>query len=85
MLSRRSGGGTNPCVMEEVVVVLEEDMVETSMAGTDNSRINQETEDHLRRIRDLSIVHLQADLEAQEELADLLLLDLGLEVTFHRH
>jgi hypothetical protein len=71
--------------MEEVVVVLEEDMVETSMVGTDNSRINQEIEGHLHRTRDLSIVHLQADLEAQEELADLLLLDLELEATSHRH
>jgi len=74
----------NPCVMV-AVTVLEEDTVETSMVGTDNSRIKQETEDHLRRTRDRSIVHRQADLEAQEELADLPLLDPEPEVTFHRH
>jgi len=74
----------NPCVMVEVMV-LEEDTVEINMVGTDNSRINQETEDHLRRTRDRSIVHRQADLEAQEELADLPLLDPEPEVTFHRH
>ena len=74
----------NPCVMVEVMV-LEEDTVEINMVGTDNSRINQETEDHLRRTRDRSIVHRQADLEVQEELADLTLLDPEPEVTFHRH
>ena len=73
-----------PCVMVEVMM-LEEDTVEINMVGTDNSRINQETEDHLRRTRDRSIVHRQADLEAQEELADLPLLDPEPEVTFHRH
>ena len=74
----------NPCVMVEVMM-LEEDTVEINMVGTDNSRIKQETEDHLRRTRDRSIVHRQADLEAQEELADLPLLDPEPEVTFHRH